>query len=1243
MDKNCIQFRDTAEIPCRNIEFPGFNDPYNFRIPEFKKFMKDNYGQEYYQFDKDYIRENSDQSEGFKLRQQQKFVPKYVNFHNNLDGCLVYHGLGSGKCHGINTPILMHDGSVKMVQNIKVGDLLRGESDSPMKVLSLGRGEDELFTVKTENGDRFVCNSEHILCVKLGVGLNVRILEPTVKQYISFPYHLRKMLKLYRVPVHFKSRPVTSDIQKVVDEYDGGVIPDDIKLNDIRVRASFLKHLEKKGLVFRGNCLDLIYIIKSLGYQTKVESKSKRVSIEIIKENLVSFEVHHLKRDKYYGFTLNGNQRYLLGNFIVTHNTCTSILVGEAYKAFKEQKELIGLDQDKDSRIIVSLPPAVKDQFKEELKGRLVEEDYQGCVSQVLYDKEQIKYLTSGAQIPKKNESGMEGLRSMMKIKNTKGSASQTSMKRKTTNMRARRTRTKSLINSGVDILIQKYWNIITHIGLINGIFNHSNSEELKPLAKQIQRGGNLIIIDEVQNLISESGILYEKLLDAIRLISRNNKVLVLSATPIYDKPFEIGLTLNLLNPRVNFPIKRSEFDSIFMDPKTQEMINKDLFYWMCSGYVSYFSGGNPRSFPFKRVIEMHHRMPDFQYNVYVKTLMKEVKNIKIDDLTQDNDNKNYISKVRQYSNIVFPGDERDNSNKSPSPEKLQSIRDIFDTHQNIENALETISNTYSSKLVEIARMIMDPDNGSHLVFSDLRLYGVDALSVILEKMGAFNINSSNMKSIGPNTEGKIRFSVWSGDIPTKEKENYSRIIRQIFNDPSNFNGSQCKAILGTTSIMEGVSFKNMRNVHIMNPWWNESRIQQVIARAVRFHSHVDSPPGLRFVNVFKHYSVFQNYPRSQYNILSSNKDFVADIRNNKESYDRDIKKLKAVNSRGLLTLTVDQHMGNRSMEKKKQSVEFERILKSSAVDCENNHYANLVRLEEYITPCYKFGGDKNAERDGYNLYYINPSNGMVFIRPDKSSLTDMDFNNLILGVTSFSDRELTFIEAEKTFPQIRNPGKINPEGIVKGVFEYRIKENGIRLSNTSQDPLYYCTDDYIINENIDCNENSGYDPSQNNNKSKNIMKLIDQSINYKLYGNVIFDILYPGSRITPKDKSKFLKEIHESLSKNKKNKKIYEKFENFVMKNSSEKHEEDEKKKVIKKILNKNIDGKYNETYMDGMVFRPDSIEDKSEIEFKVQLPTSGFESLEEFYDIVERCREMYQTLKNFSLYQLKLLEKDL
>jgi SNF2 family DNA or RNA helicase len=40
------------------------------------------------------------------------------------------------------------------------------------------------------------------------------------------------------------------------------------------------------------------------------------------------------------------------------------------------------------------------------------------------------------------------------------------------------------------------------------------------------------------------------------------------------------------------------------------------------------------------------------------------------------------------------------------------------------------------------------------------------------------------------------------------------------------------------TKAAEGITLKKVRNVYIMEPYWNPSRIEQVIGRAIRIGSH---------------------------------------------------------------------------------------------------------------------------------------------------------------------------------------------------------------------------------------------------------------------------------------------------------------------------------------------------------------------------------------------------------------------
>lgn len=79
----------------------------------------------------------------------------------------LYGNKGLGKCHGINTPILMFSGSIKMVQDVKIGEFLMGDDSTPRKVLSLASGKEELYKIEhVSHNKSYIVNKSHILTLK---------------------------------------------------------------------------------------------------------------------------------------------------------------------------------------------------------------------------------------------------------------------------------------------------------------------------------------------------------------------------------------------------------------------------------------------------------------------------------------------------------------------------------------------------------------------------------------------------------------------------------------------------------------------------------------------------------------------------------------------------------------------------------------------------------------------------------------------------------------------------------------------------------------------------------------------------------------------------------------------------------------------------------------------------------------------------------------------------------------------
>lgn len=100
------------------------------------------------------------------LESHQLLVRNYISRYTPYDNVLLYHFLGQGKCMKRDTPILMYDGSIKMIQDIKENELVMGDDSTPRRVLSLARGEDLMYDIIPVKGEKYTVNSEHILCLK---------------------------------------------------------------------------------------------------------------------------------------------------------------------------------------------------------------------------------------------------------------------------------------------------------------------------------------------------------------------------------------------------------------------------------------------------------------------------------------------------------------------------------------------------------------------------------------------------------------------------------------------------------------------------------------------------------------------------------------------------------------------------------------------------------------------------------------------------------------------------------------------------------------------------------------------------------------------------------------------------------------------------------------------------------------------------------------------------------------------
>ena len=158
----------------------------------------------------------------------------------------------------------------------------------------------------------------------------------------------------------------------------------------------------------------------------------------------------------------------------------------------------------------------------------------------------------------------------------------------------------------------------------------------------------------------------------------------------------------------------------------------------------------------------------------------------------------------------------------------------------------------YSSKIAEITSEVSESE-GIALVYSQFLDGGLVPLALALEERGFARFGADSLFKKGASSGGASK-----GDIPhyvmiTGDKDlspNNTLAVKEASAE-ANKDGANIKVILISRAGSEGLDFKNIRQVHIMEPWYNTNRLEQTIGRAVRTCSHSALPFSKRNVMIF--------------------------------------------------------------------------------------------------------------------------------------------------------------------------------------------------------------------------------------------------------------------------------------------------------------------------------------------------------------------------------------------------------
>jgi hypothetical protein len=202
----------------------------------------------------------------------------------------------------------------------------------------------------------------------------------------------------------------------------------------------------------------------------------------------------------------------------------------------------------------------------------------------------------------------------------------------------------------------------------------------------------------------------------------------------------------------------------------------------------------------------------------------------------------------------------------------------------------------------------------------------------------------------------KPKFVLYTGTETKEEKEIMLNIYNSTWDyippemadklrekNANNHRGEIVKLLMITSSGAEGINLRNTRFVHIMEPYWNIVRIEQVIGRARRICSHQDLPEEMRTVKVFMYLMRFTEQQRKD--------------DKNIEIMINDISRLDA-----RTPITTDEALVETAQIKQQLNTQILKAVKESAMDC--NVYVGTNKEENLV--CYGYGSIRSNQFGTY-------------------------------------------------------------------------------------------------------------------------------------------------------------------------------------------------------------------------------------------------------------------------------------
>lgn len=582
--------------------------------------------------------------------------------------------------------------------------------------------------------------------------------------------------------------------------------------------------------------------------------------------NLYEYNIHTIPKyntiKNIQDFNINTNKlcgdfektfyQYLISHYISVRSPYNSILlyhgvgVGKTCSAITlSENFLLSHSQYNDPKIWVIMPSALRGSFKEQIFSLLNITDYKSLANQCTGDT----YIKL-ANILKETD--------------------------------------KDKINNKIKKLINNRYRIFTYDEFAKFI----ETEYANIIVEN-----KVIIIDEAHNIRNSSKNEDKRIYSAItKALSNgiNNKLILLSATPMYNEPGDILdlLYLFLLNDKREELLKiiKPPFPSIF---NNSNKINDDIYNiikQLSQTYISFLRGKNPFTFatelspkdsnikildkiilkdPSDKLIPLTDR--DWLYKIKNGIITSELGEYQKKFIfnKKELDENNVLANL-QPMNIVYNNEtgskgfstffsriDTTGTNSIHIKYNTKYIDGLFPDNENLGKC--------SGKFLKIANFIMK-SNGIVVIYSRFVEGGVLPMAIILEHMGFIREGEKNILSnpkiiSNPPKYGyknKPKYCILTSPSELNNVMGSSTIdkLLPIINSPKNINGELLKIILMTPVASEGLSFYNTREMHLIEPWYHFNKIKQIIGRGIRNCRHNSLPLENRNMTVFMHASI---------------------------------------------------------------------------------------------------------------------------------------------------------------------------------------------------------------------------------------------------------------------------------------------------------------------------------------------------------------------------------------------------